>query len=152
MWRVRKVFGDQSYHLLQGRKEHRMINSNVFDYVNVLSKAADAAWQRNEILANNMSNVNTPGYKRQDIDFESQLRRALGNCRYETVDAKVAHATSEELEGRVYTDSANFSYRLDGNNVDVDTEGVELASNQIKYNGLIDSINQEFANMKLVMK
>jgi flagellar basal-body rod protein FlgB len=68
------------------------------------------------------------------------------------VDAKVAHATSAELEGRVYTDSANFSYRLDGNNVDVDTEGVELASNQIKYNGLIDSINQEFANMKLVMK
>ena len=133
-------------------REHKMINSNVFDYVNVLSKAADAAWQRNEILANNMSNVDTPGYKRQDIDFESQLRRALGNSRYETVDAKVAHATSAELEARVYTDSANFSYRLDGNNVDVDTEGVELASNQIKYNGLIDSINQEFANLKLVMK
>ncbi len=129
-----------------------MINSNVFDYVNVLSKAADAAWQRNEILANNMSNVNTPGYKRQDIDFESQLRRALGNSRYETVDAKVSHVTGTELKARVYTDSANFSYRLDGNNVDIDTEGVELASNQIKYNGLIDSINQEFTNLKLVMK
>lgn len=129
-----------------------MINSNVFDYVNVLTKAADAAWQRNDILSNNMSNVDTPGYKRQDIDFESQLRRALGNSRYETVDAKVAHVTSKELEARVYTDSANFSYRLDGNNVDVDTEGVELASNQIKYNGLIDCINQEFMNLKLVMK
>lgn len=133
-------------------REHRMINSNVFDYVNVLSKAADAAWQRNEILANNMSNVNTPGFKRQDIDFESQLRRALGNSRYETVDAKVSHVTGTELEARVYTDSANFSYRLDGNNVDIDTEGAELASNQIKYNGLIDSINQEFTNLKLVMK
>lgn len=129
-----------------------MINSNVFDYVNVLSKAADAAWQRNDILANNIANVDTPRYKRQDIDFESQLRRALGNSRYETVDAKIAHAVTANLEARVYTDSANFSYRLDGNNVDIDSEGVELASNQIKYNGLKDCINQEFANMKLVMK
>ncbi len=129
-----------------------MLNSNVFDYVNVLGKAADASWQRNELLSNNLANVDTPGYKRKDIDFESQLRRALGNSRYETVDSKVSHITSTELEGRVYTDAANFSYRLDGNNVDIDTEGVELASNQIKYNGLIGSINQEFSNLKMVMK
>ena len=130
----------------------KMFNSNVFDYVDVLGKAADAAWQRNEILANNMANVNTPGYKRQDIDSESQLRRALGASRYETVDAKVAHVTNTELTARVYTDAANFSYRLDGNNVDVDTEGVEIASNQIKYNGLVECYNQEFANLRAVIK
>lgn len=133
-------------------RSREMINSNVFDYVDVLGKAADASWKRNDILANNIANVDTPGYKRQDIDFESQLRRALGNSRYESVDAKVSHVTSTELDARVYTDSANFSYRLDGNNVDIDTEGVELAANQIKYNGLISSINQEFSNLKLVMK
>lgn len=129
-----------------------MINSNVFDYVDVLGKAADASWVRNDVIANNISNVDTPGYKRQDVDFESQLRRALGNSRYETVDAKVSHVTSTELDARIYTDSANFSYRLDGNNVDIDTENVELAANQIKYNGLVESINQEFTNLKLVMK
>lgn len=129
-----------------------MLNSNVFDYVNVLGKAADASWLRNDILANNLANADTPGYKRKDIDFESQLRRALGSSRYESVDSKVSHVTSTELEGRVYTDAANFSYRLDGNNVDIDTENVELASNQIKYNGLMSGINQEFANLKMVMK
>lgn len=129
-----------------------MLNSNVFDYVNVLGKAADASWLRNDILANNLANVDTPGYKRKDIDFESQLRRALGSSRYESVDSKVSHVTSTELEGRVYTDAANFSYRLDGNNVDIDTENVELASNQIKYKGLMSGINQEFANLKMVMK
>ena len=129
-----------------------MLNSNVFDYVNVLGKAADASWLRNDILANNLANVDTPGYKRKDIDFESQLRRALGSSRYESVDSKVSHVTSTELEGRVYTDAANFSYRLDGNNVDIDTENVELASNQIKYNGLMSGINPEFANLKMVMK
>lgn len=129
-----------------------MLNSNAFDYINVLGKAADASWLRNDILANNLANVDTPGYKRKDIDFESQLRKALGSSRYESVDSKVSHVTSTELEGRVYTDAANFSYRLDGNNVDIDTENVELASNQIKYNGLMSGINQEFANLKMVMK
>ena len=46
-----------------------MINSNVFDYVNVLDKAADAAWLRNEVISNNIDNADTPGYKRQDVDF-----------------------------------------------------------------------------------
>ena len=129
-----------------------MINSDVFNYVNVLNKAADAAWQRNDILANNIANVDNPGYKRQDIDFQSQFRRALGNSRYETVDAKVAHVSGTELQARVYTDAANFSYRLDGNNVDVDSEGTELASNQIWYNGLKECINGEFSSLMLVMK
>ena len=129
-----------------------MIDSNVFNYVDVLRKAADAAWQRNELLVNNYSNANTPGYKRKDIDFPAQLRQALGSTRYEDVDSKVARVADMDLEAKVYTDSAAFSYRLDGNNVDPDTEGVELASNQIFYNGLRDSINQEFANLKMVIK
>ena len=37
-----------------------MINTNVFDYVNVLNKAADAAWTRNDVLANNIANMDTP--------------------------------------------------------------------------------------------
>lgn len=46
-----------------------MINTNVFDYVNVLNKAADAAWTRNDVLANNIANMDTPGYKRQVVEF-----------------------------------------------------------------------------------
>lgn len=129
-----------------------MFNSNVYDYINVMGKTADASWKRNEVIANNIANVNTPGYKRQDIDFEAQLRRALGNSRYEAVDAKVSHLSKAELTPRVYTDAANFSYRIDGNNVDIDTENIELASNQIKYNGLVNCIQQEFANLKSVMQ
>ena len=52
----------------------------------------------------------------------------------------------------MYTDSASFAYRMDGNNVDIDTENTMLASNQIKYNALQDSINQEFSILNMVMK
>ena len=41
-----------------------MFNSSAFDYINVLDKAADAAWLRNDAISNNIANVDTPGYKR----------------------------------------------------------------------------------------
>lgn len=129
-----------------------MINSNVFDYVNVLGKTADAAWMRNDIIANNLANADTPGYKRQDINFEATLSRALGESRYESVDSKVRHLSGAELKPQVFTDAPNFSYRLDRNNVDPETEAVELAANQLKYNGLLQSINQEFRNLSMVLK
>lgn len=129
-----------------------MINTNVFDYVNVLNKAADAAWTRNDVLANNIANMDTPGYKRQDVDFESQLKQAMRSTRFKSVDARVSAINDTELETRVYTDASGFSYRLDGNNVDIDTETARLAENQIKYNGLVQSMNEEFTNLKMVMK
>ena len=51
----------------------------------------------------------------------------------------------------IYTDNANLSYRLDGNNVDIDTEQVELASNQLYYNGVIDGINQNFSRIRTAL-
>ena len=129
-----------------------MIQTNAFDYINVLDRAADAAWQRNEAISNNIANVDTPGYKRQDVAFESVLQQALGNNRYESMDDKVANVNLSRLRGRAYVDYANYSYRLDGNNVDIENENVMLAENQLKYQGLISSINQESANLKTVMK
>ena len=129
-----------------------MIQTNAFDYINVLDRAADAAWQRNEAISNNIANVDTPGYKRQDVAFESVLQQAIGNNRYESMDDKVANVDLSRLRGRAYLDYANYSYRLDGNNVDIENENVMLAENQLKYQGLISSINQEFTNLKTVMK
>lgn len=129
-----------------------MIQTNAFDYINVLDRAADAAWQRNEAISNNIANVDTPGYKRQDVAFESVLQQALGNNRYESMDDKVANVNLSRLRGRAYVDYANYSYRLDGNNVDIDTENSYMAQNQIKYYTVLDSISQEFSRLRSVCK
>ena len=129
-----------------------MIQTNVFDYIRVLDKAADASWLRNEVLSNNLANIDTPGYKRQDVDFESVLKEALGMSHFEDMDHKVAGLRHKALSGRLYTDYSNYSYRIDGNNVDVDNENVMLAENQLRYQGLITSINQEFTNLKTAMQ
>ena len=129
-----------------------MINSNVFDYINVMDRAADAAWTRNEIISNNIANVDTPGYKRQDLNFEDELARALGNSRYKSMDKKVSDLQDRHLEARVVNDYSGFSYRTDYNNVDIDTENVMLAANQIKYQGIIQGLRSEFSNITAVTK
>ncbi|MCR5674941.1 MAG: flagellar basal body rod protein FlgB [Lachnospiraceae bacterium] len=129
-----------------------MINSNAYDYINILDRTADASWTRNEVIGNNIANVNTPGYKRQDIDFETQLRQSLGDSRYISMDTKVRNSLKDDLRPRLYYDHINYSYRLDGNNVDIDTENMELAANQLKYQGIIAGIKSEFNNLQSVMK
>ena len=129
-----------------------MLNTNAFNYINVLDRAADAAWLRNEAISNNLANATTPGYKRQDVAFESELRKALGYDTCEPMDAKVAGFQTKRFSPKAYTDSEGFSYRLDGNNVDIDNENVYLAENQLMYQGLLNSITAEFQNLKTVMK
>lgn len=129
-----------------------MIKTNAFDYINLLDKAADASWLRNEAIANNIANQDTPGYKRQDVTFESELNRALNYNGYTSMDEKVKELRSDQVQPRTYTDYSGYSYRLDGNNVDPDTEQAMLAKNQIKYEGLLEGISQEFQNLQAVMK
>ena len=128
-----------------------MINTNVYNYINVLDKAADAANTRNEILANNIANVDTPNYKRKDVSFENYLEQALIGG--EILDERIADVNTHlsDFGGITYTDSSSLSYRLDGNNVDIDTENAYLAENQIRYNALVEQIGQEFARYKTVL-
>lgn len=127
-----------------------MIGSNAFNYINVLNKAADASWKRNEVIANNIANVDTPGYKRKDVQFESLLMTALTGDN--SLDKRVANVRTDNLNAQVYTDNANLSYRLDGNNVNIDTETANLAENQIRYYALMDSMQQEFSRLKMVLQ
>ena len=103
-----------------------MINCTSFDYINLLTKAADASWKRETVISNNIANVNTPGYKRKDLNFQGVLTEELGRCKHESLDSKVSDVDLSRLDPQIYVDSANYSYRMDGNNVDIDTENVEL--------------------------
>ena len=129
-----------------------MISSNAYNYINVLSKAADASWTRNEILSNNIANNDTPNYKRKDVSFENYLLEELAGGSTTSLRKKVDDVDLTNINTSVYTDYAELSTRLDGNNVDINTENVELASNQIKYNALLDSINYEFNMLRAAMQ
>lgn len=131
-----------------------MISTNAFDYINVMDKAADASWLRENAITNNIANMDTPGYKRLDVDFESVLKKELGSSKYISLDKKIRNLNMDlsGLSVSPYTDAVNYSYRLDGNNVDPDTEPVELASEQLRYQMISRAITDEFARMQAVLK
>ena len=128
-----------------------MINTRNFDYINVLDKAADGSWMRNEAISNNLANSTTPNYKRQDVAFEEQLRQSIIGATEGSLDRRVHNANLSNVKPRVYTDAGNTSYRLDGNNVDPETENVYLAKNQLYYQGVLSGIDHEFNMMKTAM-
>ena len=114
------------------------MSTGAFGYVNLLKSAADASWTREEVLTNNIANVDTP------------LQRSGKNSA--SLTQRVNNVNYNDLAIRTYTDNSTLSYRTDGNNVDLSTENVELASEQINYNALIDSMNNEFSRFKAVLK
>jgi flagellar basal-body rod protein FlgB len=130
------------------------MSTGAFGYIDVLKKAADASWTREQVLTNNIANVDTPNYKRQDVEFSNYLSSAIESAGTpsSTLTQKVNKVDLSDLATYTYTDNASLSYRSDGNNVDISTENVELAAEQINYNAMIDSMNNEFTRIKSVLK
>ncbi len=125
-----------------------MINNGIsmFGTTDILKRAMDASWKRNSVINENIANVDTPGYKRQEVAFEEYMRKALDN------DGMITKGEARRVQPRVYTQNQQLSYRSDGNNVDIDTEMVYLAENQLKYDTLASQVNYNFQRLKAVIK
>ena len=130
-----------------------MIQTNAYSYINVLDKALDASNLRETVLTNNLANVNTPGYKRREVNFENLLRQELDKLKWNSLDEKIEDVDFGHLNAGVHFDMQAFgyNYRLDGNNVDVDVENMELASEQLRYQLLADSVTQEFSRLQMAI-
>lgn len=117
-----------------------------------LTTAMRGATARQTALANNLANVDTPGYVRKDVDFHGALRAAMGtepgpgadfaagadfgpgtDFAAGTVAAPTAGAPSLSFSAQ---DDAAAPMRVDGNTVDVDSESAKLAQNGLEYQSL----------------
>lgn len=124
-----------------------------FKNIDLMQTALGGAWLKNSAISNNIANVNTPGYKRQVVNFESVLQEKVGLSG--SVSMKVTNskhiATAGVTEPQVEMQS-DTSYRVDDNNVDVDVENAEMAKNTIYYNTLVNEVNGQFARLKATFK
>ncbi len=93
----------------------------------VLAKALDATAARHKAIANNIANVETPGYKRVFVSFEDELRRALGESSGPKIRKRLA-----ELGPIQHVDLCSPG-RTDGNNVCIDAEIADLVRNSMKH-------------------
>ena len=110
--------------------------------------ALDASALRHEVLANNLANINTPGYKRQEVRFEEKLSSLLAQQRNPTIAAAAPSLAS--LKPEVVTVS-NTTTRADGNNVDPEVENMAVAINELRFGVLAQSAAGYFTNLKSVI-
>ena len=109
--------------------------------------ALEARMKVIDVIANNLANVNTPGYKRQDVQFEEKLAHALDQRRGPCAKTCLP---LPDIQPIVTTQGAT-SERSDGNNVDVEQENVNLAVNTLRFETLTQSVGGYFTGLKSVI-
>ena len=108
--------------------------------LNLAERALDVAAARHTAIANNMANVDTPGYHVRDVDFGAELARRMN----ESEDATGTAVTSRTVPGLIE--------RPDGNNVNVDRESLLLAQNQLQFDAAIQVVRAEFKRMQMAVQ
>jgi flagellar basal-body rod protein FlgB len=94
---------------------------------------------RQQLIASNIANVDTPGYQTKDIDFQAAMQMAT-----EGADGSKLDSASVNVEG--------LSSRPDGNNVNIDRESMLLSQTQLQYQLGVQLIKDEFHRLLSAIK
>jgi flagellar basal-body rod protein FlgB len=111
--------------------------------------------RRQEAISNNIANIDTPGYTRQEAPFESELRRALGTgpSQLATTDPRHIRAgTGAHDQLGVQATQLLNSARRDGNDVDVDQEMVLLAETQMRYQAAASALSTKISILREILR
>ena len=130
-----------------------MANS-IDQYLGVHAAALDVRARRTELIANNLANADTPGYRARDIDFRQAMARAAGDKTTSGVHLSTTQAG--HIGGAASADattSPDLKYRtplapaLDGNTVDTQLEQAAFAENAVRYQATLTFLNNKFRGL-----
>ncbi|KGM97414.1 flagellar basal body rod protein FlgB [Clostridium novyi A str. 4552] len=117
---------------------------------NLIKQALNATSKRKIVINNNISNINTRGYKRSYVTFEDTLKKSKDELQLKTTNERHIAFNKKVGEIRIKKDQSD-SMKMDGNNVDIDNEMTNLAANTLEYNALITSLNSALAARRCVI-
>ena len=107
--------------------------------LNVAERALDVAAARQKVIAQNMANVDTPGYHARDVDFSQELNKMLTDAGSFQV-APVSRVVPGLIE------------RPDGNTVNIDRESLLLAQTQLRFETSIQVARAEFKRLQMAIQ
>ncbi|PIJ51919.1 flagellar basal body rod protein FlgB [Erwinia sp. OLTSP20] len=123
------------------------------------TEALNLRAQRQEILASNIANADTPGYQARDIDFASQLKNVMDNGRAQGSGMSLAITSPRHIPAETFQPAAlDLLYRvpdqpaMDGNTVDMDRERTQFADNSLKYQTDLTVLNSQMKSMMSVLQ
>lgn len=129
----------------------------------ILEMGLDNSVLRRKVISDNIANVDVPHFKRSEVTFEANLKRAIQseeNAAKEALPTQVSDKKHmhffKPLNYKDVKSKINIDYlttmRADGNNIDVEKEMVTAAQNQMSYSIMVTRINQNFRDLHMVMK
>ncbi|MET0282592.1 MAG: flagellar basal body rod protein FlgB [Steroidobacteraceae bacterium] len=128
---------------------------NLDSYLGVHAAALKVREQRTELLARNLANADTPGYKAQDLDFRAALASVEGSNAAGTMQATQPGHVGVAEDGLLDagSTSAFLKYRtplapsLDGNTVDTQLEQAAFADNAVRYQATLQFVTSKFRSL-----
>ncbi len=135
-------------------------NSQIGKNMKMLEMSLNASLLRREVIADNMANVDTPFFKRGEVNFESQLNRAIASeekpqvptlmtdKRHISFNESIDYTTVQPKISREF----DVSYRNDKNGVDVEKEMIDATKNSMRYNSLLEIYNRNIKIMDMVIR
>ena len=124
-----------------------MLNVNS-SHFRTLERTLDASSLRQAVIANNIANVDTPRFKRSEVQFESLLQQSLNGSPSRVIGLRTdprhinIGRTSQEMKPKIVVDE-NSVMNNNLNNVDIDAEMSLMAKNQLRYNTLVQQASHE---------
>ena len=113
-----------------------------------LEKSMAASWKKAQLINHNIANEDTPGYKAKRLEFESLLKAQIQRRDRITASAKGDRISGIKNISPFVYDDRSTSVRIDENNVNLDSEQVELARTQLHYQAMRDRINSGYALLR----
>lgn len=121
-------------------------------------EALNLRHQRQQVLASNIANADTPSYKARDFDFSSELSRVMTEGR-SSGELTLARTSDRHIsDGATPGSGVDLKYRvpaqpsLDGNTVDMDLERAQLLDNSVRYQATLTMLNSRIQGLKSAMQ
>lgn len=118
----------------------------------LLKKSLDVVGMRQELIASNISNVNTPNYKANKLEFESLLEQAKEGSSLKVTHASHLGGANELTEiNPILSKNTGTAVKENGNNIDIDMEMVNQTQNNLQYQALTAQLNAQYARLNTVI-
>jgi flagellar basal-body rod protein FlgB len=141
--------------------------------LDIITREMDVAVLRNNVIANNIANSDTPNFKRSYVNFESRLKRALVSEKAAQSPGAGGYDSQGPAISQYITNSRHIPFdrplhyssvqprrvldyltvaKNNGNNVDIEQEGMDALTNQLSYTTLAQVISSEIQRVNIVLK
>lgn len=128
--------------------------------IDMLNNTMDASLLRRNVMANNIANSDTPNFKRTDVNFEAELKRALESEKVRQFPANLTRKKHisfyrpknwRDVKPRRVLDYLTTA-KNNGNNVDPEAEMMGILENQLMYQTMSQVVTSEFNRVNLVLR